>query len=155
VLEVAGHAADAVVDDGAGAVEADRRDAHAKSVELLDSLRGEQGRDARRDRERKAQLRRARGQGVEVGTHQHVPSGGDEHGPRHPKAGQLLEQALAFICRELAGRRLRHGARAAVTAGEPAGPRRLPEDENRPLVEIHPASVVAAGAALIGEKPQP
>jgi len=144
-VEVARDAADAVVHAGARTVEADGGDADTEPAQRRDAFLGEERRDARGERERKREAPRAGGELVEVGPHEHVPAGGDEHGPRRPERGQAVEERLGLTGRELARERGGDGRRAAVPARERARSRRLPEDEDRAAVEVH-ADRVEAGS---------
>ena len=129
-------AADAVVGRGGGAVEADRRDLDARGAHRCDPLVGQERRHARREGDRKPQRAGMLEQAVQAGTLEHVAAGCDEHRPRRSEAGRRVEQPPCLGVVELAGRGTGDRLGAAVAAGEPAGLRRLPEDEDRPCVEV-------------------
>jgi len=136
VVEMPGDAADPVMDVCRGTVQADRDRPYPGTRDPGDHLRAEGGGHRRRQRDRDAGGLCVADQVEQVRPQQAVTTGEDQDRVRPAEPGHLVDQLAAFLRAELTGQRPPLCGRPAVTAGEPARPGRLPEDQHGTAGEV-------------------
>src|SRR5690606_38721762 len=132
----AGLAPEAVVGLGAGPVEGERHRAGACTAQLAEHRGSEPGCHRGGDRHREPERGAVGDELDEVGTLDGVAAREDDHRTWRAEAREVLEERLALGGAQLEGVTLGLGLGPTVPAGEGAGPRDLPDDDERTVGEV-------------------
>jgi hypothetical protein len=122
---------------GPRAVEADRDGFGPGLAHPSGGLLGQERGDAGREPDRQSERASVPGELEQVFPHERIAAREHEDGWPRREAREVVDQPQTLLGRELTRERLRDRLGPAMPTGEPTGPRRLPEEQDRRPVEVH------------------